>query len=114
MGGWSTISSSSPTSNSLWPRTAASCEVTAFAIIRQLFRVELEWDSGATDLDLHLLNAAGNAAPWSSNGWFSLTNDCYYLNRTPDWGVAVNAVDAVDRRVTAGSNRFHISATVLY
>ncbi len=45
-------------------------------------RLELAWDRDITDMDLHLIaQEPGNAffeAPW----------DCFFQNRTPDWGIA--------------------------
>jgi hypothetical protein len=40
-------------------------------------RVELVWDTEA-DLDLHLLHPNGD---WNTSPW-----DCYWANRSPDWG----------------------------
>lgn len=59
----------------------ASCNTRVTAISFGL-HVELTWD-GSADMDLHLHNGA--IAPWFySTG----KSDCYYSEKTPDWGVA--------------------------
>lgn len=80
------------TATDTWGQSG-SCEYTAFATPRDALHVQLVWDKDQTDVDLHVLNPIGAASPTSSSGWFSLTNDCYYLNRSPDWGVAGNTQD---------------------
>jgi hypothetical protein len=47
--------------------------------------VHLEWDTQRTDFDLHLVRASG--AP------FELLNDCYFLQKNPDWGQAGWSLD---------------------
>ena len=82
-----------------------SCDLTVFVVPRDALHVQLVWDSPA-DLDLHLLNPAGAAAPRNAAaGWFSSPNDCNYANRTPDWGVAGNTADnpRLDLDATRGS-----------
>lgn len=76
----------------------ASCDplsaarVTVEAVPDRDLHVQLVWhtpadpdetDSFGTDLDLHLRHANGHDA-WgnAANGW-----DCFYSNKTPDWGV---------------------------
>ena len=58
--------------------------------------VNLSWDLDASDLDLHLQR--GGAAFRDAIG------DCYFANRTPDWGVAGNVLDdaRLDRDDTNG------------
>jgi hypothetical protein len=70
-----------------------SCTVEAFAVPRDALHVQLVWDKDVTDVDLHVLNPTGAAGPWGSSGYFNLTNDCYYLNRSPEWGVSGNTQD---------------------
>jgi hypothetical protein len=70
-----------------------SCEITVFAIPRDALHIQLVWNVDITDVDLHLLNPTASANRWGSTGWFHTSNDCYYLNRTPDWGIAGNTQD---------------------
>lgn len=53
---------------------------TVVAAPAQKLLVELFWDNTGTDLDLHVTRTP--SAPL-----FSIPDDCYYQNRTPDWGV---------------------------
>lgn len=48
------------------------------AIPQELLHVELFWDTGSADLDLHLLNEEVDL--------FTLPNDCNYCNQVPEWG----------------------------
>ena len=41
--------------------------------------VELTWETDDSDLDLHYLSANGS--------YFNSPTDCYYGNKTPDWGL---------------------------
>lgn len=52
---------------------------------------ELVWADGYTDLDLHLINTGHTTADLGTK------DDCFYLNPTPDWGVA--GVTADDPRL---------------
>jgi len=70
-----------------------SCEVTVFATPRDALHVQLVWDKDRTDVDLHLLNPVGAANPWGSTGWFHGTNDCYFANLRPEWGVVGDTTD---------------------
>jgi hypothetical protein len=47
--------------------------------------VNLAWDTDATDFDLHLLRGGGV--------WGTAPGDCFFANRTPDWGVADDPSD---------------------
>ena len=40
--------------------------------------IELTWDTGSSDIDLHYRAPFGN--------WFTSGDDVYYLSMTPDWG----------------------------
>lgn len=68
---------------------AKSCQparATVVASPAQKLLVEMFWDNPGTDLDLHVLRntmALLNTTP----------DDCYYQNRTPDWGVAGDTTD---------------------
>ncbi len=68
---------------------AKSCQparATVVASPAQKLLVEMFWDNPGTDLDLHVLRntmALLNTTP----------DDCYYQNRTPDWGVVGNTMD---------------------
>ena len=57
---------------------------TVVAAPAQRLLVEMFWDNAATDLDLHVLRT-----PSSTIG--ALPDDCFYQNRSPDWGVAQGA-----------------------
>ncbi|MCZ7685924.1 MAG: MopE-related protein [Sandaracinaceae bacterium] len=46
-----------------------------------VLHVELQWDQGWGDVDLHLLNVTRTPP----DGWFT-TDDCYFANAAPDWG----------------------------
>lgn len=70
-----------------------SCDITVFAVPRDALHVQLVWNKDQTDVDLHFLNPVGAANPWASTGWFNSPNDCYYADRTPEWGVAGNTQD---------------------
>jgi hypothetical protein len=76
---------------------SAFCEITVIAVPRDALHVQLVWDTDGNDVDLHLLNPAGSASPTSSNGWFSLVNDCHYRNCGGtgglEWGQAGNTQD---------------------
>lgn len=68
---------------------AKSCQparATVVAAPAQKLLVEMFWDNPGTDLDLHVLRnnmALLNTVP----------DDCYYQNRTPDWGVMGDTTD---------------------
>jgi hypothetical protein len=47
---------------------------------RQGLTVQLTWDTPSTDIDLHLNRGS------TANGWCQAANDCYYANKTPNWG----------------------------
>ncbi len=68
---------------------AKSCEparATVVATPAQKLLIELFWDNAQTDLDLHVLRT-----PMSALG--TPPDDCYYQNRTPDWGLPMDASD---------------------
>lgn len=68
---------------------AKSCQparATVVASPAQKLLVEMFWDNPGTDLDLHVLRN-----PMSLLG--SLPDDCFYQNRTPDWGVMGDTMD---------------------
>jgi hypothetical protein len=48
------------------------------AVPWQTVHVELAWDVDQSDVDLHLLDQGGTYA--------DAPGDCYYSNKTPDWG----------------------------
>lgn len=48
-------------------------------------RVKLSWDTDSTDVDTHLI------MPGSS--YRDDVGDCYFANRTPDWGVIGDSSD---------------------
>jgi pimeloyl-ACP methyl ester carboxylesterase len=65
-------------------------------------RAELTWDTDSTDVDLHLVRPQGTL--------FQSPGDCYYNNRTPDWGELGNGHDdpALDFDDTNGFGAEHI------
>ena len=68
---------------------ATSCKParkTVVAAPAQKLLVEMFWDNAGTDVDLHVLRTVSaliNTPP----------DDCFYQNRTPDWGVVGDATD---------------------
>jgi hypothetical protein len=68
---------------------AKSCQparATVVASPAQKLLVEMFWDNPGTDIDLHVLRnsqALLNVLP----------DDCYYQNRSPDWGVLGSTMD---------------------
>lgn len=68
---------------------AKNCQparATVVAAPAQKLLVEMLWDNPGTDLDLHVLR--NNQALLRT-----LPDDCYYQNRTPDWGVVGDTMD---------------------
>ena len=47
--------------------------------------IVLRWDTGGTDVDIHLVRPGG--------AFFTMPGDCYYANRSPDWGTRGESVD---------------------
>lgn len=67
--------------------------------------VELIWDTGNSDLDLHLVQ--GDSTP------FSLPGDCNYCNPSPDWGNSGGADDpllALDNRTGYGPENINMDS----
>jgi len=54
----------------------ATC--TFIAVPEDNVHVEMSWDSGSTDLDLHLIQAGFDP--------FDIRGDCHYCNPNPEWG----------------------------
>ena len=50
-------------------------------------RLELTWDRDFTDVDLHLVDESAGGS------FFTQPLDCYFQNKTPDWGVAGSSAD---------------------
>jgi hypothetical protein len=65
---------------------SASCLFTVTAQGLGL-RIEVSWDTSATDIDTHLLRRAGGTP------WFNDPNDCYYVTDTPSWDAPGTADD---------------------
>ncbi len=68
---------------------AKSCQparATVVASPAQKLLVEMFWNNPRTDLDLHVTR--NPAAPL-----FTAPDDCYFQNRTPDWGVEGDSAD---------------------
>ena len=73
------------------------------SIPKELLHVELFWDTGGADLDLHLADKGAD--------FFSLPDDVSYCNQTPDWGVAGTADDPsldIDDRYGYGPENINI------
>lgn len=47
--------------------------------------LKLQWTSNGTDVDLHFVGPGGT--------FYEAPNDCYYANKTPDWGVTGDTSD---------------------
>ncbi len=47
--------------------------------------LNLQWTSNGTDVDLHLVQTGG--------AFYESPGDCYYGNKTPDWGVSGDTTD---------------------
>jgi hypothetical protein len=56
---------------------STQCTVALNAVPRSGLHVQMTWDVGSNDIDLHL---ARNGTNWCSN------DDCYYGGRTRNWG----------------------------
>lgn len=81
----------------------AECEFTALP--EDSIHVELTWDSGSSDLDLHLMQ--------SGYGFYELPGDCCWCNPNPAWGESGSADDpelALDNRVGYGPENIKLYA----
>jgi hypothetical protein len=68
---------------------AKSCQparATVVATPAQKLLVEMFWDNAGTDIDLHVVRNNHSAL-------FITPDDCYYQNRTPDWGLVGDTSD---------------------
>lgn len=68
---------------------AKSCHparATVVAAPAQKLLVELFWDNAGTDVDLHVLRTHQAVL-------YTAPDDCFFQNRTPDWGVTGDATD---------------------
>jgi PKD repeat protein len=72
---------------------SASCAYTVLAVPDAGLHVQLVWDTDRSDLDVHLLDDVGTENRFRPEGWFNTVNDCFYLNRAPDWGVFRDRTD---------------------
>jgi hypothetical protein len=61
-------------------KSCSPARATVVAAPAQKLLVELFWDNASTDLDLHVLRTTSTALG-------NAPDDCFYQNRTPDWGV---------------------------
>jgi hypothetical protein len=59
----------------------ACCTTDITSIAPGVIHAELSWDTEYGDVDLHFLNQTVS----DPNGWWT-ADDCYFANRTPDWG----------------------------
>ncbi len=83
------------------------CNTTVVSTPPGVLHVELQWDQGWGDVDLHLLNV--NRTPPA--GWWT-TDDCYWVNPTPDWGIAGAAANpTLDRDDRDGFGPENITIT---
>lgn len=69
--------------DSLGVKSCTPARATVVAAPAQKLLVELFWDNPGTDLDLHLLKAEKSAL-------FSATDDCFFQNRRPMWGLTAD------------------------
>jgi len=53
----------------------------------QGLRLELTWDMNYVDVDLHLIDESAGGT------FFTSPYDCYFQNKSPDWGLAGNNAD---------------------
>lgn len=78
------------------------------AVPKEQLHVELSWDLGHSDLDLHLLAEGGN--------FFEKPLDCNYCNQIPDWGVPIVTDDDpsldLDNTVGYGPENINIDVPV--
>ncbi len=88
------------------PSAPARC--TMDAVPDEDFHVELSWNTGQADLDLHVLTSAG--------AFFATPYDCTWCNQTPDWGAALDYADDpsldLDARWGYGPENINIDAPV--
>ncbi len=61
-------------------KSCTPARATVVAAPAQKLLIEMFWDNPATDLDLHVLKA-------EASGLFSTTDDCFYQNSKPSWGL---------------------------
>ena len=67
-------------------KSCAPARAKVVATPAQKLLVEMFWNNSKTDLDLHVLRSASSA--------FGVPpDDCFYMNPTPDWGVAGDTGD---------------------
>lgn len=60
-------------------KSCSPARSTIVAMPAQKLLVEMFWDNAKTDLDLHVLRTVSSPVGMAPD-------DCYYANRTPDWG----------------------------
>lgn len=68
---------------------AKSCKparATVVATPAQKLLVEMFWDNSATDIDLHVLRNTQSLI-------YTPPDDCFFQNRTPDWGITGDTTD---------------------
>jgi hypothetical protein len=59
------------------------CDTTIVSTPPGVLHVEMSWAEGHGDADLHVRNVGLTG----DTGWYTI-NDCFFGNRTPDWGAA--------------------------
>ena len=64
---------------------SAPAKHTIEVIPEDAVHIELVWDSGSSDFDLHLIDDGGT--------YFKDPDDCNFCNTNPDWGVAGDSSD---------------------
>lgn len=67
-------------------KSCTPARATVVAAPAQKLLVEMFWDNTGTDVDLHLLRT-------NMSTLFTPPDDCFYQNRTPDWGMSGSTTD---------------------
>ena len=92
-------------------------QCTFMGIPDEAIQIELSWNTGNTDLDLHFVQYQGEDDYPDTFGFpiYSLDYDCCWCNANPPWGQNGNADDpslSLDNRVGYGPEVTHISEPV--
>lgn len=72
--------------DSIGAKSCMPARATIVAAPAQKLLVEMFWDNAGTDVDLHVLRNSMSLI-------YTAPDDCFYQNRTPDWGVVGDTTD---------------------